>query len=109
MLNNSNKFKWLFSGNKKKKKKKKKEYHSYSDDDDDIINIDDEEEENTRRQRPSLVENMIGVTVGGIGFYTQIEHQYKNNFSFEIPFPLSLVTWPFDLAERWIQWYITKY
>ena len=108
MFNNSNKFKRLFSGKKKKKKKKKKEYHSYSDDDDDIININDEEE-NIHRQRPSLVENMIGVTVGGIGFYTQIEHQYKNNFSFEIPFPLSLVTWPFDLAERWIQWYITKY
>ncbi|OEU09205.1 hypothetical protein FRACYDRAFT_195507 [Fragilariopsis cylindrus CCMP1102] len=64
---------------------------------------------NIPRQRPSLVENMLGITVGGVGFYTQIEHQYKNNFSFEIPFPLSLVTWPFDLAERWIQWYITKY
>ena len=108
MFNNNSKFKRLFSGKKKKKKKKKKEYHSYSDDDDDIIHIDDEDEENIRRQ-PSLVENMIGITVGGIGFYTQIEHQYKNNFSFEIPFPLSLVTWPFDLAEKWIQWYITKY
>jgi hypothetical protein len=108
MFNNSNKFKRLFSGKKKKKKKKKKEYHSYSDDDDDIIYID-EDEENIPRQRPSLVENMLGITVGGVGFYTQIEHQYKNNFSFEIPFPLSLVTWPFDLAERWIQWYITKY
>ena len=52
---------------------------------------------------------MIAITVGGIGFYTQIEHQYRNNFSFEIPFPISLVTWPFDLAEKWIQWYITKY
>jgi hypothetical protein len=106
MFHNNNNFKRLFSG-----KKKKKKYHSYSDDDD-IINIDeddiDDEEGNTRRQ-PSLVENMIGITVGGIGFYTQIEHQYKNNFSFEIPFPLSLVTWPFDLAEKWIQWYITKY
>jgi hypothetical protein len=55
----------------------------------------------------SLAENLIGFSVGSLGFYTQIECQYKNNFSFEVPFPLSLVTWPFDLAEKWIQWYIT--
>lgn len=55
----------------------------------------------------SLVENLVGFTVGSLGFYTQIESQYKQNFSFEIPFPLSLVTWPFDLAEKWVQWYIT--
>jgi hypothetical protein len=57
----------------------------------------------------SLVEDMVGFSVGSLGFYTQIECQYKNNFSFEVPFPLSLVTWPFDLAEKWIQWYITEY
>lgn len=109
MFNNNNTCKRLFSG---KKKKKKKEYYSYSDDDDDIINTDEddnEDEEENSSRNPSLTENMIAITVGGIGFYTQIEHQYRNNFSFEIPFPISLVTWPFDLAEKWIQWYITKY
>ncbi|KAG7350534.1 hypothetical protein IV203_009894 [Nitzschia inconspicua] len=54
-----------------------------------------------------LIENMIGFSVGSLGFYTQIECQVKNNFSFKVPFPLSLVTWPFDLAEKWIEWYIT--
>ena len=55
----------------------------------------------------SVLEEMITYTVGGIGFWTQMETQIKNNFSFEVPFPLSLVTWPFDLAENAIQWYIT--
>jgi hypothetical protein len=60
-------------------------------------------------EETSIVEDVIGFSVGSLGFYTQIECQYKKNFSFEIPFPLSLVTWPFDLAEKWIQWYITNY
>jgi len=71
-----------------------------------ILSYDDDENTDTA---PSLLENMIGITVGGIGLYTQIEYQYKKNFSFEIPFPITLITWPFDLAERWIQWYITNY
>lgn len=54
-------------------------------------------------------ENLIGMVVGCVGFYTQIEYQYKNNFSFQIPFPISLVTWPFDFAEKWIQWHITNH
>jgi len=56
----------------------------------------------------SPLDEIIGFIVAGIGFYTQIEVQYKNNFSFEVPFPINLVTWPFDWAERWIQWKITK-
>jgi hypothetical protein len=60
-------------------------------------------------EETSIVENLIGFSVGSLGFYTQIECQYKKNFSFEVPFPLRLVTWPFDLAERWIQWYITDH
>ena len=55
----------------------------------------------------SVLEEMITYTVGGIGFWTQMETQINNNFSFEIPFPLNLITWPFDLAENAIQWYIT--
>jgi hypothetical protein len=60
-------------------------------------------------QHTSFVEDLIGFSVGSVGFYTQIECQYKNNFSFEVPFPLNLITWPFDVAEKAIQWYITNY
>lgn len=56
----------------------------------------------------SPLDEIIGFTVGAIGFWTQIEAQYKNNFSFKVPFPLSLITWPFDMLEKWIQWVITK-
>eukprot|EP00531_Pseudo-nitzschia_arenysensis_P010124 CAMPEP_0116143148 /NCGR_PEP_ID=MMETSP0329-20121206/15293_1 /TAXON_ID=697910 /ORGANISM="Pseudo-nitzschia arenysensis, Strain B593" /LENGTH=427 /DNA_ID=CAMNT_0003638443 /DNA_START=18 /DNA_END=1301 /DNA_ORIENTATION=+ len=57
----------------------------------------------------SVQEQVLGFAVGGLGFYTQIERQYQQRFSFQVPFPMSLVTWPFDLAERWIQWYITEH
>mmetsp|Transcript_12249 Transcript_12249/g.16020 ORF Transcript_12249/g.16020 Transcript_12249/m.16020 type:complete len:440 (-) Transcript_12249:68-1387(-) len=50
----------------------------------------------------------VGFMLAALGFYTQFEGQWRNGFSFEIPFPLSLVTWPFDWTERWIQWQITK-
>jgi hypothetical protein len=56
----------------------------------------------------TLFEELVGFSVASLGFYTQMECQAKNNFSFEVKFPFILVTWPFDLAERWIQWYITK-
>ena len=56
----------------------------------------------------SYLDEVVGFLVAGIGFWTQIQAQYKNNFSFVVPFPLNLITWPFDLAERCIQWYITK-
>ena len=56
----------------------------------------------------SVGEQVLGFAVGGLGFYTQMEAQYKQRFSFVVPFPLSLLTWPFDLTERWIQWYITE-
>jgi hypothetical protein len=52
----------------------------------------------------TVLDEIIGVMVAGVGLYSQIGH----GFAFRVPFPLSLVTWPFDLAERWIQWQITK-
>eukprot|EP00934_Nitzschia_sp_Nitz4_P003853 Nitzschia sp. Nitz4//scaffold99_size76975//75210//76392//NITZ4_005589-RA/size76975-processed-gene-0.40-mRNA-1//1//CDS//3329560889//3843//frame0 len=55
----------------------------------------------------SALDEVIGLTVAALGFWTQIEVQYKNNFSFVVPFPFNLVTWPFDILERWIQWSIT--
>lgn len=60
------------------------------------------------REDDSPLEDIIGFMVAGIGFYTQIETQFKNGFTFDVPFPISLVTWPFDIAERWIQWEITQ-
>lgn len=56
----------------------------------------------------TVFDEMIGFLVAGLGFYTQFEAQWRNGFSFEVPFPFYLVTWPFDWAERWIQWQITK-
>jgi hypothetical protein len=56
----------------------------------------------------TMLDEILGFMIAGLGFYTQIDAQYKNAFSFKVPFPLSLVTWPFDWAEKWIQWYITK-
>lgn len=59
-------------------------------------------------EETTLFEEMVGFSVGSLGFYTQMECQIRNNFSFEVKFPFSLLTWPFDIAERGIQWYITK-
>ena len=49
-------------------------------------------------------DEFLGYMIALCGLYTQI----GQGFSFDVPFPLNLVTWPFDLAERWIQWQITK-
>ena len=51
-----------------------------------------------------FLEEVLGFVVAGVGLYSQI----GRGFSFQIPFPLRLVTWPFELAEHWIQWAITK-
>lgn len=62
---------------------------------------------NEDHEKTSLDE-IIGFLVAGLGFYTQFESQWRNGFAFNVPFPINLVTWPFDLAENWIQWQITK-
>jgi hypothetical protein len=59
-------------------------------------------------EETTLFEELVGFSVGSLGFYTQMECQYRNNFSFQVKFPFNLITWPFDIAERWIQWYITN-
>jgi len=48
----------------------------------------------------TVFDETIGFLVAGLGFYTQFEAQWRSGFSFNIPFPLNLVTWPFDWAER---------
>lgn len=52
----------------------------------------------------SSIDEIFGILLAALGLYSQI----GNGFSFTIPFPLNLVTWPFELAERWIEWQITK-
>jgi hypothetical protein len=52
----------------------------------------------------SYLDEFVGFIIAGFGFYSQI----GRGFSFEVPFPINLVSWPFGLAERWIQWQITK-
>jgi hypothetical protein len=58
--------------------------------------------------KSTLFDEVIGFLVAGLGFYTQFEAQWRSGFSFTVPFPLSMITWPFDLVEKWIQWQITK-
>jgi len=52
----------------------------------------------------SSVDEVLGFVVAAFGLYSQV----GNGFDFKIPFPLSLVTWPFEIAERVIEWQITK-
>jgi len=54
------------------------------------------------------IDEVVGVLVAGLGLWSQIHVQMGRGFSFTVPFPFNLVTWPFDFAERWIQWQITK-
>jgi hypothetical protein len=61
-----------------------------------------------RSHASTVFDEIIGFIVAGLGFYTQFESQWRSGFSFRVPFPISLVTWPFDLAENWIQWQITR-
>lgn len=52
----------------------------------------------------TFLDEAIGLAVAGLGLHAQI----GSGFDFTVPFPLSLVTWPFDALEYWIQWQITK-
>ena len=83
----------------RRNKNKRSRWSQDEEDDEDIDNIG---------RNTAMLEDIIGFIVAGVGFWTQFQAQYKNNFSFEVPFPINLITWPFDLAEKWIQWQITK-
>jgi hypothetical protein len=56
----------------------------------------------------TFLDDLLGLCVAGLGFYTQFQSQWRSGFSFQVPFPFALVSWPFDWAERWIQWQITR-
>jgi len=54
----------------------------------------------------SVLDEIFGLAIAGLGMYSQIETGIDTGFSMRVPFPMSLVTWPFDLAEKWIEWQI---
>lgn len=59
-----------------------------------IVRQEEDEDDGTLiNSVESPLEEIIGFSVAALGFYTQIEYQYKNGFSFEVPFPINLVTW----------------
>ena len=54
----------------------------------------------------SVLDEVLGLGIAGLGMYSQIQTGIDTGFSMRVPFPMSLVTWPFDLAEKWIEWQI---
>lgn len=57
-------------------------------------------------ERESALDEVLGFAIAGFGVYSQIETGIDTGFSMRVPFPMSLVTWPFDIAEKWIEWKI---
>lgn len=86
--------------NRKKNQKNKKKSQKHVDDDD----LADSNQQSTFDDTTTPVDEIIGLFVAAMGLYVQI----GQGFSFQIPFPLNLITWPFSFAENWIQWQITK-
>lgn len=50
----------------------------------------------------SYVDEVLSYAFAGLGFYTQFQA------GFGLPFPLNLILWPFQLAEFYIRWAITR-
>lgn len=53
----------------------------------------------------TVLEEALGYTLAAAGIYAQLGN---GKFDPKIHFPFNLLTWPFGLAENWIQWQITK-
>lgn len=56
------------------------------------------------KHEETAFDEILGLLVGGIGLYSQL----KCGFRLRMPFPLNIITLPFDWAEKWIQWKITE-
>jgi hypothetical protein len=50
----------------------------------------------------SKVDEVLSFVFAGLGFAFQVMN------SFDVPFPLNLVLWPFGIAEYWIRWTVTS-
>lgn len=54
------------------------------------------------KHEDSFVDEVLSYIFAGTGFY----FQFKNKFL--LPAPLNLILWPFQMAEYYIRWTITK-
>jgi hypothetical protein len=54
------------------------------------------------RHEDTYADELFSYLFAFLGFY------YQFRMGFDIPLPLSLVLWPFNLAEYYIRWSITK-
>jgi hypothetical protein len=50
----------------------------------------------------SVVDEVLSYVFAGLGFYFQLK------LGFKMPAPFSWLLWPFELAEYYIRWSITK-
>lgn len=53
----------------------------------------------------TLLDEGLGYTMAAAGIYVQLG---DGHFDPKVKFPFTLLTWPFEIAENWIQWQITK-
>ena len=49
----------------------------------------------------SYFDEVLSYVFAGIGFFWQFKAGFK------VPFPLTLLLWPFDVIEYWLRWSIT--
>lgn len=49
-----------------------------------------------------ILDEILSYVFAALGFYVQFSHH------FAIPFPLNVVFWPANLAEKYIRWSITS-
>ncbi|GKY95106.1 hypothetical protein MPSEU_000474600 [Mayamaea pseudoterrestris] len=54
------------------------------------------------KHEDTYIDEIFAYTFAALGFY----FQFKSGFN--LPFPLNLILWPFDIAEFYIRWSITK-
>lgn len=55
-----------------------------------------------QRHEDTNIDEYLSYLFAAMGFYTQ----FRDGFG--LPFPLNLILWPFELAEYYIRWTITK-
>jgi hypothetical protein len=63
------------------------------------------EETSTTDDEFTVLDEFLGYAVAAAGIKVQLG---DGNFNPRVKFPFTLMTWPFEIAENWIQWQITK-
>jgi hypothetical protein len=59
----------------------------------------------TDEKESTVMVEFFGYALAVVGLYIQLG---DGKFDPRVKFPFTLLTWPFEMAERWIQWQITK-